>query len=857
MASSPLISNVEVNSAVVRLAQAFCNGSIDPIVATDERGFIIAVNNAMLDLLGYERWEVVRKNISMLMPQRIATVHDQYMHRYEETNIAAIIDHLRTVPALHKDGSIVQIALKVSEHYEDGKRIFVGVMRNSRLIGEMSRARCLLEHMMPGDITAHIMSEQYRSWKGTCDSIAQCLPAATTCNLTVGFIDLIGFTKATSRMHPQAVSRMLTEIFVEFDAAIGSFEIECIKTIGDCYMFASRRTSRMTAHALNSVLFALRCVEIMRRRSQRGVKPEFSIRVGLATGPVSAGVIVGGHLAFDLWGATVNLAARLESHAPPNGVLVCNTTHAQASYHDGLYFDGPLKITTAKGFDEVTAYVVGESSTVLRTSTAATQALNSSRRKSLNGADGAAGWFGNESATNKYTCLVVDDEIDNMETLVFTESLNSQGVETVTTTHSACSDSNSLVHTPDRWDAIVVYMRPPVSDGIDTMLNVRDQSSTVPICAIVPLYESASSSPLAQQCLQVQADKLFERPVDTNAFQWWLKAAVHPVKQVIECSGEEPYKAIVVADDDPIVRCLVKEMLSEVGFVVHDTDDGTGALDLVDRYAPDLAIIDVHMPTMSGIEAAKNLRAIRSNIPIVGITTAENIEDVVTCFHSGMNDVICKPVNKKRLITCVAKWIKYGPNSAPYCCETPAMVQSIKGVTTRLSQTVKKEEKEGGEEEEEEEEEVEEEEEKEEEIRSDDIDRVRKIAQELRENQLIDFQPIFHVYLSDVRKAISITETFVTEVIKHTKCLRQCLHDADYQKMFQTVQVLKGASAQIGASRVFALCSEMKETIGVNIESKATENDPHNEFKTSIRGKIDRVEEIINQIAGLLQGAGQ
>jgi class 3 adenylate cyclase/CheY-like chemotaxis protein len=158
---------------------------------------------------------------------------------------------------------------------------------------------------------------------------------------TVIFADVVGFGKITARMKAYEIVACLNQLFSEFDKLAEDAGIEKIKTIGDNYMAVAGVPTPCSNHARMAAKFALDTVAATGRLRSRLPVP-FSIRVGLHSGPVMAGVIGTRKFAYDVWGDTVSIAARLEAASQPNRVL------ASAATVKGLgsdyRFDGPHKI---------------------------------------------------------------------------------------------------------------------------------------------------------------------------------------------------------------------------------------------------------------------------------------------------------------------------------------------------------------------------------------------------------------------------------------------------------------------------------------------------------------------------------
>src|SRR6516225_5256854 len=163
---------------------------------------------------------------------------------------------------------------------------------------------------------------------------------------TVIFADVVGFGKITARMKAFEIVACLNQLFSEFDKLAEDTGIEKIKTIGDNYMAVCGVPTARDNHARMAVKFALDMVAATGRLRSRLPVP-FSIRVGLHSGPVMAGVIGTRRFAYDVWGDTVNIAARLEAAGQPNRVLASATT-VKALGSD-YSFDGPHKIDTKEG----------------------------------------------------------------------------------------------------------------------------------------------------------------------------------------------------------------------------------------------------------------------------------------------------------------------------------------------------------------------------------------------------------------------------------------------------------------------------------------------------------------------------
>jgi PAS domain S-box-containing protein len=170
--------------------------------------------------------------------------------------------------------------------------------------------------------------------------------------VTVLFADLVDFTPMSARQSPTEVVKLLNLIFSRFDELAAAYNLEKIKTIGDAYMVVGGLPEPRKDHAEAVADFALEIQqEISRFRSADG--KTCSIRVGINTGPVVAGVIGVRKFIYDLWGDTVNVASRMESQGVPGAIQVTPATYERLK--EGYRFERrpPIQV---KGVGEMTPY---------------------------------------------------------------------------------------------------------------------------------------------------------------------------------------------------------------------------------------------------------------------------------------------------------------------------------------------------------------------------------------------------------------------------------------------------------------------------------------------------------------------
>jgi adenylate cyclase len=145
--------------------------------------------------------------------------------------------------------------------------------------------------------------------------------ADSVAEASVLFSDLVGFTELAHRLGAARTVALLDHVVTEFDRLAAAHGVEKIKTIGDGYMAVAGVSRPQADHLPRLARMALLLTELVERLSAaHGV--DLKIRVGIADGPVMAGVIGADKFSYDVWGETVNLASRLESQGLPGEIQV-------------------------------------------------------------------------------------------------------------------------------------------------------------------------------------------------------------------------------------------------------------------------------------------------------------------------------------------------------------------------------------------------------------------------------------------------------------------------------------------------------------------------------------------------------
>lgn len=170
--------------------------------------------------------------------------------------------------------------------------------------------------------------------------------------VTVLFADIVGFTELSARFPPAQVVELLNRIFSAFDELSDYYGLEKIKTIGDAYMVVGGLPTPHPDHAEAIANMALDMQRVITQFNNQN-NQTLSIRIGINSGPVVAGVIGIKKFSYDLWGDTVNIASRMESQGLPDKIQVTEFTYKKLQ--DNYLFEerGTIQV---KGKGKMTTY---------------------------------------------------------------------------------------------------------------------------------------------------------------------------------------------------------------------------------------------------------------------------------------------------------------------------------------------------------------------------------------------------------------------------------------------------------------------------------------------------------------------
>lgn len=338
--------------SLMQLANALQNA----VVIFNAEGYLLWTNKAFEKIYGYSKESFVNKfgrNLfkfkhSSEAEQKIEELHTQKISvnyvssittyrgqkRYLQTTLSPVFEGgvIKWIVAIEADITEVKHSGELLEEQRESLQEMTEELtaanqelqaqrdqlneKHEELTKEKERTDELLHNILP-EVVAHQLKKGKKKPKRHK-------------SVTVMFADFKGFTKICKVLEPSEIVHTLDELFSAFDTIIEQHFLEKIKTVGDAYMCAGGMPMKNNSHHVNIVMAALEIQQFLFQFNKpRMLKKEtvWECRIGVHSGEVFAGVVGQKKFAYDIWGDTVNLAARMETSGAVNSVNISETTY--------------------------------------------------------------------------------------------------------------------------------------------------------------------------------------------------------------------------------------------------------------------------------------------------------------------------------------------------------------------------------------------------------------------------------------------------------------------------------------------------------------------------------------------------
>jgi len=278
------------------------------------------ISENVVALLGYEPKQFLNDAdfwLDRIHPNELQQIQKDIKRLYKDNEIS------HEYRFLHKEGHYcwVNEELHLLRNKEGDPTEIVGSMNDisaRKIIEEelavaKEQAEQLILNILPESIANRLKNNE----KIIADKYAEA---------TILFLDIVGFTEFSAKLLPSKLVSVLNDIFTRFDSITVKYKLEKIKTIGDSYLLAGGLPIETDDHAEVVANAAIEMhAEIVKFNQEIG--ENIDVRIGIHSGPVVAGVIGKNKFSYDIWGDTVNIASRLESHGETGKIQVSETTY--------------------------------------------------------------------------------------------------------------------------------------------------------------------------------------------------------------------------------------------------------------------------------------------------------------------------------------------------------------------------------------------------------------------------------------------------------------------------------------------------------------------------------------------------
>lgn len=336
-------------SSQEKFTSQIIDASYTPMFVTDHNGHIVRVNMAAVKTFGCDRDELCSKTLSDILAAKYARMFHKEIDQYLRFGIPFTDD--QEIEAVRHDGTTFPGSMAITcLEGSDSLAIFIHDLTTqkelTRLEIDRTAAEMLLSNMLPDKIVEEL--------KKNPSHIAHHHESATTL-----FADIVGFTRMSSQMTPQEVVTMLNTLFSAFDVLVDKYDLNKIKTIGDCYMVSSVPLVKHDDTACNRVCyFAQEMLDAIGHFNTANPGYDLNLRIGINTGPAMAGVVGCTRFVYDIWGDSVNIASRMESTGVPGKIQVTEAVVKAAEGRFEFEYRGDIDV---KGKGSLETYFLKKS----------------------------------------------------------------------------------------------------------------------------------------------------------------------------------------------------------------------------------------------------------------------------------------------------------------------------------------------------------------------------------------------------------------------------------------------------------------------------------------------------------------
>jgi two-component system, sensor histidine kinase and response regulator len=634
----------------------------DGVVHIDQQGTVLSINDAVLDMFGYEEEELIGQNIKILVPEPHHSAHDIYLSRYLESRTPRIVGRRREVQGRHRDGTLIPIDLMVNEMVDDEGSTFIGLIRD---ISEYKATMRALEDALT---VAQAASESRSRFLANMSHEIR-----TPINAVLGFSQLC---LRGVDMPPRGK---------DYVHKIHSAAESLLGVVNDILDFSKIEAGKLTMeHIPFSLNEVLERVSAMFNQKAREKGLEFAVGSlpgvpsQLVGDPLRLGQVltnlVSNALKFTEHGEIDILVEPMSARGDQIALLftVRDTGLGMTPLQQAALF------TPFNQADSTTTRRFGGTGLGLAIARQLVERMDGTVEVESEPGEGSTFTFTarfgivDEAARTPHKAhslltdkriLLVDDNAIMLKLL--SKSLSDFGCRPISAESGEqalemlAQDSAEDSAENSKFAAVLLDWRLPGLDGLTIARHLRQMGRTLPIILITgDELESARSQAVdgdiqAFLTKPVSRSRLHDTIVNTLAGQGESlpKPGLHD--ELPNLSGHH----ILLVDDNDFNRQVGCELVELTGATVATAENGELAVAACEKSHFDLVLMDIQMPVMDGYTAARILRERLPDLPILALTAHALVEERAKVINAGMNDIITKPILPELLYAALEQWL--------------------------------------------------------------------------------------------------------------------------------------------------------------------------------------------------------
>ena len=394
--------------------------------------------------------------------------------------------------------------------------------------------------------------------------------------------------------------------------------------------------------------------------------------------------------------------------------------------------------------------------------------------------------------------LIVDDNVTVQKALHSYLSYWNCRAEYAENGRVALQKLKDAVDTDRRFDVALVDAQLPGIDGWQLASEISSDK-TINYLKLVLLTPTGKSGDEAKMKLLHWFDAYLNKPVRLTQLREALSRITSqaidleavevdeiPKEPLAKAKLEKPFR-ILLAEDHVVNQELFRTILEKLGYSISVAADGMEAVALATENTFDLIFMDVQMPRMNGLEAARALRSQNCRAPIVAVTANATKEEMQRCLEAGMNDFIGKPFKKKDLLPVLERWTRRD--------DDPEGTPGLEGGPSRQAQPGREAQREREAPPE----------------REAETEPAAASERAAGSPEIFDFEAAVETFLGDEEAVRSVLEAFAEKLTTDVDQLKAAHEKADTDALSKVAHSIKGGALNLEAKRLGAAAAALEQ----------------------------------------------